>query len=198
METPLSVDHVPGNERRDARQHGCETVPPSSHGGDAVRGFASRRSELLVERPSHVHDDTDPTQAVARAGQPGFNTGIGYRRSHQPTQSTATSRASQTSRILESAKRPTRSTSTPIETLSTESRFTAERWEIGSSPGSRTTSLARPRMVVVHGATSARRSRGIAASRDRTTTGRRPTSPSSHHHTSPRVGSVVTTLQRPV
>jgi len=52
----------------------------------------------------------------------------------------------------------------------------AERVGTGSSPGSRTTSLARPRIVVVQGATNARRSRGIAASRDRTTTGRRPIS----------------------
>ena len=44
-------------------------------------------------------------------------------------------------------------------------------------------------MVVVQGATSARRSRGIAASRDHTTTGRRPTSASSHHQTSPRNGA---------
>ena len=47
-------------------------------------------------------------------------------------------------------------------------------------------------MVVVQGATSARRSRGIAASRDRTTTGRRPISANSHHHTSPRAGSALT------
>ena len=78
------------------------------------------------------------------------------------------------------------------ETLSTESRFTAERRGIGSEPGSSTTSLASPRIVVVHGATSARRSRGIAASRDSTTAGRRPISAISHHHTSPRAGSALT------
>jgi hypothetical protein len=49
--------------------------------------------------------------------------------------------------------------------------LTAERIGIGPEPGSRTTSLASPRMMIVHGATTARRSRGIAASRDRTTTG---------------------------
>lgn len=64
--------------------------------------------------------------------------------------------------------------------LSTESRLTALRRTIGSSSGSRTTSLARPRIVVVHGATRARWRRGIAASRDRTTTGRRPISGSLH------------------
>jgi hypothetical protein len=47
----------------------------------------------------------------------------------------------------------------------------------------------------VQGATSARRSRGIAASRDSTTTGRRPISASSHHHTSPRPGSALTRRQ---
>jgi hypothetical protein len=50
-----------------------------------------------------------------------------------------------------SANRPRRSTSTATETLSTESRFTAERRGIGSAPGSRTTSLASLRIVVVHG-----------------------------------------------
>ena len=43
-----------------------------------------------------------------------------------------------------------------------------------------------------HGAMRARRRRGIAASRDSTTTGRRPIPGSSHHHTSPRVGVVTT------
>jgi len=91
-----------------------------------------------------------------------------------------------------SASRPRRSISTATDTLSTESRLTAERLGMGSSRGSRSTSLARPRIVVVQGATSALRSRGIAASRDRTTTGRLPASASSHHQTSPRAGSVIT------
>lgn len=95
----------------------------------------------------------------------------------------------QISRIRASASRPRRSTSTATETLSTESRLTADRRGTGSASGSRTTSLASPRMVVVHGPTRARRRRGIAASRERTTTGRRPMSGSSHHHTSPRAGS---------
>lgn len=96
-----------------------------------------------------------------------------------------------------SASRPRRSTSTATDTLSTESRLTADRRGIGSSRGSRTTSLARPRRVVVQGATSALRSRGIAASRDKTTTGRLPASASSHHQTSPRAGSVITKPLRP-
>ena len=88
-----------------------------------------------------------------------------------------------------------RSVRTPTDTLSTESRLTAVGRLTGSSPGSRSTSLASPRMVVVHGAMSARRSRGIAASRDRTTTGRRPISGSSHHHSSPRKGKEVMLLR---
>jgi len=93
------------------------------------------------------------------------------------------------SRIRASASRPRRLTKMATETLSRESRLTAERRGTGSESGSRTTSLGSPRIVVVHGATSVRRSRGIAASRDMTTTGRRPTSGSSHHQSSPRVGS---------
>lgn len=106
-------------------------------------------------------------------------------------QSTATASAAQISRILLSATLPRRSTRMAIETLSTESRFTADRSGTGSSPGSRRTSLARPRRLVVQGAMSARRRRGMAASRDRTTTGLRPISGISHHHTSPRAGSSV-------
>jgi hypothetical protein len=106
-------------------------------------------------------------------------------------QSTATASAAQICRIRLSANRPRRSMRTAIDTLSTESRLTAERCGMGSSTGSRTTSLARRRIVVVQGATNARRSRGIATSRDRTTTGRLPASASSHHHTSPRAGSVI-------
>jgi hypothetical protein len=72
-----------------------------------------------------------------------------------------------------SLNRPIRSVMDPSATLSTESRFTADGRGMGSSPGSSTTSLARPRILVVHGATRALRSLGMAASRDRTTTGRR-------------------------
>jgi len=110
----------------------------------------------------------------------------------QPGQSTAIASAAQTSRIRSSANRPRRWTSTATETLSTESRLTADRRGTGSSSGSRTTSLASPRIVVVHGATSARRSRGMAASRESTTTGRRPISAISHHHNSPRIGNALT------
>lgn len=113
-------------------------------------------------------------------------------------QSTATARASQISLIRASLKRPIRSVSTPRETLSIESRLTAVRRRTGSSPGSRTTSLAKPRIVVVHGAIKARRSRGIAASRERTTTGRRPISGGSHHQSSPRSGIVLTWRPLPI
>ncbi len=97
-----------------------------------------------------------------------------------------------------SATRPRRSTRIAIETLSIESRLTAERSGTGSSPGSRRTSLGRFRMVVVHGAMSARRWRGMTASRDKMTTGLRPISGISHHHTSPRPGRSVMRLQPPV
>lgn len=108
-------------------------------------------------------------------------------------QSTATANAEQTSRIRLSSSLPSRSVSVLTEMLSTESRLTADRRGIGSSPGSSSTSLANPRIVVVHGATSALRSLGMATSRERTTTGRREMSGSSHHHTSPLVGMSVTT-----
>ena len=111
-------------------------------------------------------------------------------------QSTATSSAAQTSRIRASLRRPIRSRSTPTETLSTESKLTADRSGTGSSPGSSSTSLGNPRMFVVHGAMSARRSRGIATSRESTTTGRRPTSAGPHHHNSPRAGSWLTMSPR--
>jgi len=112
-------------------------------------------------------------------------------------QSTATAKARQTSCMRVSLRRPRRSTSTPIDTLSTESRLTADRLGTGSSSGSRMTSLASVRIVVVHGATSARRSRGIAASRESTTTGRLPICGSSHHHSSPRAGAWLTKPMRP-
>jgi len=116
-----------------------------------------------------------------------------------PWQSTATSSAAQTSPMRSSLSRPRRSTRTPSDTLSTESRLIADRRGTGSPPCSNTTSLARPRMVVVQGATSVRFNRGMAASRESTTTGRLPTSGSSHHHTSPRAGSGLTlkTLRPP-
>ena len=111
-------------------------------------------------------------------------------------QSTATSSAWQISRIRIPLSAPIRSTSTAVDTDSIESRLTAQRRPIGSSAGSRTTSLGRSLIVVVHGATSARRRRGIAASRDRTTTGRRPISGGSHHHSSPRTGKALTWLKQ--
>ncbi len=110
----------------------------------------------------------------------------------QGSQSTATSSASQSCRILRSASRPILSVSTPRATLSIESKLTTQCCGTGSSPGSRTTSLGKPRTVVVHGAMTVRRRRGIAASRDNTTTGLRPMSGSSHHQTSPRAGNELT------
>ena len=107
-------------------------------------------------------------------------------------QSTATASAEQTSRMRSSLRRPRRLLRAPTGTFSTESRFTADRRGTGSSPASSTT-LGSPRTVVVHGATSARRRRGIAASRERTTTGLAEISGSSHHQISPRNGSPFTT-----
>jgi hypothetical protein len=112
-------------------------------------------------------------------------------------QSTATASAAQISCMRSSASRPSRSTRTASETLSTESRLTAERRGTGSSPGARITSLGSERIVVVHGAISARRRRGIATSRERITTGRRPISGSSHHHSSPRHGIGLTSWRQP-
>jgi hypothetical protein len=143
--------------------------------------------------PVWVQVEYSVARSIERHQRPALSV---VRRSHQAMQSTATESAAQISLMRLSANRPRRSTSTATDTLSTESRLTADRRGTGSSMGSRTTSLARPRMVVVQGATSARRSRGIAASRDKTTTGRLPASASSHHHTSPRPGSAVTRRQQ--
>ena len=112
-------------------------------------------------------------------------------------QLTAIFRAVHTCRIRSSLSLPSRWVSVAIETLSIESRFNADLRGIGSSTGSRTTSLGRPRMLVVHGAITTRRSLGIAMSRDKTTTGRREISANSHHQISPRDGSPFTTTQLP-
>lgn len=114
---------------------------------------------------------------------------------HYGRQSTATARAEQISPILSSPNLPRRSVSVPTETLSMESRFTADRTGIESSPASNSTSLASPRIVVVRGAIRALRSLGMAASRVSTTTGRRGISGSSHHHTSPLAGRSFTMLR---
>jgi hypothetical protein len=108
-------------------------------------------------------------------------------------QLTATLSAEQIWRIRPSLRRPILSTKIDIETLSTESRLTAQRRSIGSSPGSRTTSLGRLRIVVVHGAINVRRNLGMAASREITTTGLLCISGNSHHQSSPRSGIGVTT-----
>ncbi len=111
----------------------------------------------------------------------------------QRSQSTATSRALQSCRILTSPRRPIRSVRALRPTLSIESKLATQCRGTGSSPGSRTTSLGKPRTVVVHGAMAALRRRGMAASRDNTTTGLRPMSGSSHHQTSPRAGNELKT-----
>ena len=92
-----------------------------------------------------------------------------------------------------SLKRPSRRANKTSGALSTESRLTAETAGTGSSPGSSTTSVGSPRIVVVHGATIAVFSLFRAASRERTTTGRCPAWGDSHHHTSPhRTGAAIT------
>ena len=68
-------------------------------------------------------------------------------------QSTATARAAQKSRMRSSPNLPNRSVSVPTETLSTESRLTTDGSGTWSSPGSKGTSLASPRTLVVQGAT---------------------------------------------
>lgn len=135
---------------------------------------------------------------MTATGQGGFHAGNCKSRQEKPQswQSTATASARQISRMRKPLRRPNRSVRNPTDTHSTESRFTAERRGIGSSPGSTTTSLASSLILVVQGATSARRSRGIAESRESTTTGRRDTPGSSHHQTSPLAGSSVTTPLR--
>lgn len=103
--------------------------------------------------------------------------------------------AAQICRIRSSLSRPRRSTSETCDARRTESKLTAETSVTGSSPGSSTTSLGRPRMVVVHGAITASASRPSAASRNSTTTGLRPMSGVSHHQTSPQRGRSVLTVE---
>jgi len=57
--------------------------------------------------------------------------------------------ASQTSRIRVSLRRPRRSTSSAVETLSMESRLMTHCLGTGSTTGVKATSLGRPRVVVV-------------------------------------------------
>lgn len=153
---------------------GLETTPRG--------GTHTLRSSLASTNPACRHG-----RANGSAGRPTRSDA-----GRQDLQSTATPSAPQICSIRTSPRRPIRSTRTPSATLSTVSSLTAQRRGTGSSPGSSTTSLGRPRTIVVHGAISARWSRGMATSRDRTTTGRRPTSGSSHHHTSARAGGEVT------
>jgi hypothetical protein len=109
----------------------------------------------------------------------------------QESQPTAIARATHTSRIRASPSVPSRFVGAPTPTFSTESRLTAARVGMGSSPTSITTSVGSPRIFVVHGAMSALRSLGIATSLVITTTGRRGISGSSHHQTSPRAGRFI-------
>ena len=145
---------------------------------DALASGASGRNPVGVQVPPRPQAVVDPTTPVTS----------GHR------QSTATSRASHIDRMRWSLRRPIRSISTPRDTLSIESRLTAERCRTGSSPGSRTTSLANPRIVVVHGAIRERLRRSMAMFLERMTTGRLPMSGGSHHHSSPRAGRGVTWL----
>lgn len=141
--------------------------------------------------PSAIGSATAPPKGEGR-GSPRFPGTVAAQR-----QSTALASAEQTWCIRSPLRRPRRSVNVPTDTLSTESRLTAERRGTGSSPTSSTTSLGSPRMTVVHGAIKARRRRGIATSRDRTTTGRREISGSSHHQTSPLEGCPFTTMPPP-
>lgn len=177
-----------GNLGVPERSHVFDEPPPAGKSG------APQPSAKAVTLYNWLKESAP---AKARASVPPCDRGDVTHRpaSSDQRQSVATSSAAQISRIRDSLSRPMRSTSPATDTDSTESRLTTLRRGTGSSPGSSATSLARPRTVVVHGAISARRSCGIAASRDSTTTGRRPIPGGSHHHTftSPRnVGHPVT------
>jgi hypothetical protein len=110
-------------------------------------------------------------------------------------QPVAMTRAEQICRIRSGLRQPRREVRMVKATFSTESRLTAVSRDTGSWPGSSSTSLSRPRSVVVHGAIKERRSRGIVMLRDSITTGRRPISGISQHHNSPLCGQVVTKLR---
>ena len=108
-------------------------------------------------------------------------------------QSDGNRHAAQISRIRPSPNLPRRWVSVPTETLSTESRFTADSRGIGSSPGSSITSLARPRIVVVHGAIECPpKSGNCGVPRRESRRADREIFGSSHHHTSPLAGRSVT------
>ncbi len=139
--------------------------------------FRIIRLEIRVRRQLPGFGYDEPTQNVCPLVRDDPKHHIGLRRAvpDQDEQSTATERAAPICRIRTSPSRPRRSTRTATDTLSTESRFTAERRGTGSSLGSRTTS-GRPADCRLQGATTARRSRGMAVSQDKTTTGRLPAS----------------------
>ncbi|KGN36672.1 hypothetical protein N803_04080 [Knoellia subterranea KCTC 19937] len=116
----------------------------------------------------------------------GSRTGLGQ------WQSTATPKAAQTWDIRASLSLPIRSTKVPTETDSTASSAATHGRGTGSLSGLSSTSLGRPRMVVVHGATSVRPNARIATVLESSTTGRRGKCGVSHHHTSPRSIAVTT------
>jgi len=100
-------------------------------------------------RGSGVRIPSAPPQHRARDRRGVDNRGARTSRCRgQSEQSTATARAARISRMRVSRRRPRRWTRTATETLSTESRFTAERRGTGSSSTSRTTSLTSPLIVV--------------------------------------------------
>lgn len=196
----LAVSQMaPAVDRRLAGGRGRPIARPAT-----TARHPAARSARATDRVSQAESDgtETPTVTEQRRGAPptrvvlawliaGLGTPV-LRRSLGQRQSTATDMASQTSRSLSSLSRPRRSTRTATETLSMASRFTALGLGTGSTPGSSVTSLGSPRIVVVHGATSVRPRRGMAASRLSTTTGRRPMSGSSHHQTYPRRGEPFT------
>ena len=161
--------------RRSSRPTRRSTASARDH---RVGRLLSRRSVQPHERPVCTSEGTSVNAAVSRRRR---------RRSRGPTDLTHPLVAEPAEPLDERRERDA------LDRIEVHDRGARH----GSSPGSSSTSLGIPRIVVVHGPISARRSRGIAASRDSTTTGRRPISGSSHHQTSPRVGRAVTTRRRP-
>ncbi len=177
MESPATTQAA--DTGRDGTRPRPGPIPPGERAERRERDVPNRRRRGAPVRAHRVRGRQDALPAPAPAQR----------------QSTATERAEQISRILSSLSRPSRSTRISTETLSTESRFTTLGRGTGSAPGSSTTSLGSPRIVVVHGAMRVRPRRGMAASRLSTTTGRRPMSGSSHHQSSPRRGDPFTTMR---
>ena len=134
---PPSTGSTPGS--RCSKSCRTTAAAAASSSGSSASGSAGSRPPRAADEPRPT-DRKHPT--------------------NHTEQSTATARASQTWRIRASASRPNRETRTPSPTLSTESRFTADRRGTGSSPGSSTTSLTRA------DGRRARRDEGAPMSRD--------------------------------